>query len=151
MFSHHLISHLLSITTNHNKFNTIHGGIWACLAPMNLKKEKRKSHLGYNAERAEKHSGGAVSQLSPVWVPSACLPSLIPYQLAFQTHQQNHVGPSEGQSRGSQCLVQGSQRLLSLSLESGVSLSYPLICTPISTSGLHPLPLTYLTATSKDS
>lgn len=57
MFSHHLISHLLSITTNHNRFNTIHGGIWACLAPMNLKKEKRKSHLGCNAERAEKHSG----------------------------------------------------------------------------------------------
>ena len=62
-FSHLLISHLVSGTTDHNKFNTIHGGTGACLAPINLKKEnekkktKNKSHLGCYTEQAERSLG----------------------------------------------------------------------------------------------
>ena len=73
-FSHLLISHLVSGTTDHNKFNTIHGGTGACLAPINLKKENEKKNkkqvsLGLLHWTGREELGDVASPPSPVWKP----------------------------------------------------------------------------------
>lgn len=49
-------SRLVPRTTNHSRPNTIHGDIWACLAPTNLKERKGQRHLDLDTARPGRSS-----------------------------------------------------------------------------------------------
>lgn len=93
LFSHYLISHLISVTTDHNRLNTTHGSIQECLALRDLKrksskrKEKRssKSCLGENSD---------VLSLHPKCLGALAFPPFpSPWLKSSPSHLHHEVGP----------------------------------------------------------